>query len=192
MVTLGNAKKEDICNIVRHRFDDLLPADVVLLQEGSGNLNLHLVSGAKEGAERGAAGALLLEEKLLLPSLLLQPQLLLPLLLDPQLLQPDLLLSLLLDPELLKPDKLLPLLLNFELLKPDLLLSLLLNPQLLKPDLLLPFLLDHNLLKPLLLGKSSCLGLLGAEGFGDEGHNPWLEDVRDLGHQGRLGGGRRR
>merc|ERR1719323_1905228 len=105
---------------------------------------------------------LLLKEKLLLPSLLLQPQLLLPLLLDPQLLQPDLLLSLLLDPELLKPDLLLP---------------LLLNPQLLKPEL---------------LGKSSCLGLLGAEGFGDEGHNPWLEDVQDLGHQGRLGGGRRR
>ena len=103
-----------------------------------------------------------------------------------------LLLSLLLNSELLNPDLLLPLLLNSELLKPDLLLSLLLNPQLLKPDLLPPLLLDPNLLKPLLLGKSSCLGLLGAEGFGDEGHNPWLEDVQDLGHQGRLGGGRRR
>merc|ERR1712083_762075 len=96
MVTLGSAKKEDICNIVR--FDDLLPADVVLLQEGSRNLNLHLVSGAKEGAERGAAGALLLNPELL------QPQLFLPLLLNPQFFEPGLLTPLgdLLDPDLLK------------------------------------------------------------------------------------------
>merc|ERR1711920_941531 len=137
MVTLGNAEKEDICNIVRHRFDDLLPADVVLLQEGSGNLNLHLVSGAKEGAERGAAGALLLEEKLLLPPLLLKPQLLLPLLFNPQLFEPGLLTS-------------------------------------------LGDLLDPDLLKSLLLGKSSCLGLLGAECLGGQSHNPWLQDVQDL------------
>merc|ERR1719433_1672511 len=90
--------------------------------------------------------------------------------------------KLLLPSLLLQPQLLLPLLLDPQLLQPDLLLSLLLDSELLKPDLLMP----------LLLGKSSCLGLLGAEGFGDEGHNPWLEDVQDLGHQGRLGGGRRR
>merc|ERR1719382_1961042 len=177
MVTLGNAKKEDICNIVR--FDDLLPADVVLLQEGSGNLNLHLVSGAKEGAERGAAGALLLEKKLLLPPLLLKPQLLLPLLFNPQLLQPQLLLPLLLNPELLQPQLFLPLLLNSEFFEPGLLTSL--------GDLL-----DPDLLKSLLLGKSSCLGLLGAECLGDQSHNPWLQDVQDLGHQRRLRRGGRR
>lgn len=188
MVTLGNAKKEDICNIVRHRFDDLLPADVVLLQEGSGNLNLHLVSGAKEGAERGAAGALLLEEKLLLPPLLLKPQLLLPLLFNPQLLQPQLLLPLLLNPELLQPQLFLPLLLNPQLFKPQLLLPLLFNSEFFEPGLLTPLgdLLDPDLLKSLLLGKSSCLGLLGAECLGDQSHNPWLQDVQDLGHQRRL------
>merc|ERR1711920_539037 len=164
MVTLGNAEKEDICNIVRHRFDDLLPADVVLLQEGSGNLNLHLVSGAKEGAERGAAGALLLEEKLLLP-----PLLLLPLLFNPQLLQPQLLLPLLLNPELLQPQLFLPLLLNPQLFKPQLLLPLLFNSEFFEPGLLTPLgdLLDPDLLKSLLLDKSSCLGLLGAECLGD-------------------------
>merc|ERR1719400_2191514 len=89
MVTLGNAnfgsgraKKEDIDNIVGrrilHGFCGLLLANVVLLQEGARNLDLHLVSGSEEGAERGAAraeGTLLLEEKLLLPPLLFQPEL---------------------------------------------------------------------------------------------------------------------
>jgi len=63
MVTLGNAnfgsawaRKEDTGNIVgSFMLDGLLLADVVLLQEGAGNLNLHLVSGSEEGAEGGAA-----------------------------------------------------------------------------------------------------------------------------------------
>ena len=66
MVTLGNAnfgsgraKKEDFDNIARrrilHGFSGLLLANVVLLQEGARNLDLHLVSGSEEGAERGAA-----------------------------------------------------------------------------------------------------------------------------------------
>jgi len=66
MVTLGNAnfgsgraKKEDIGNIVRqrilHGLGGLLLANVVLLQEGARNLDLHLVSGSEEGAEGGAA-----------------------------------------------------------------------------------------------------------------------------------------
>merc|ERR1719216_857273 len=115
----------------------------------------------------------MLEEKLLLPPLLLKPQLLLPLLFNPQLLQPQLLLPLLLNPELLQPQLFLPLLLNSEFFEPGLLTPL--------GDLL-----DPDLLKSLLLGKSSCLGLLGAECLGDQSHNPWVQDVQDLGHQCRL------
>ena len=67
-------------------------------------------------------------------------------------------------------------------------LSLLLNPQLLESGLLTPLgdLLDPDLLQPLLLSESSCLGLLGAECFRNEAHNPWLQDVQDLAHQSRL------
>jgi len=66
MVTLGNAnfgsgraKKEDIGNIagrrVLHGFNGLLLANVVLLQEGARNLDLHLMSSSEERAEVRAA-----------------------------------------------------------------------------------------------------------------------------------------
>ena len=58
MVTLDVAW-DDIGNIVGRRVLRgrylLFLADVVLLQEGARNLDLHLVSGSEEGAEGGAA-----------------------------------------------------------------------------------------------------------------------------------------
>ena len=142
-----------------------LPArDVVLLQEGSGHLHLHLVPGAEEGGEGAScccARLLLLLEQ----ELLLEEKLLLSFFLQANRFQAL----------LLQPDRLQALFLQADRFK-----SLLF-----KSDRLKSLLLKTKCFKPLLLCQLSGR-LLSGKRLGDESDDPRSQDGEDLGDQGAL------